>query len=130
MKAYSIDLRQRIIEAYENQEGSQRALAKRFKVSLSFIQKLLKQYRESGNIAPSQRGKGFPAKLTNHTDVVEKLVSEKNDATLKELQESLEKETGIRLSISNICRFLQKQKLTIKKNSKSYTSRDRKSSKS
>ena len=43
MKAYSIDLRQRIIEAYENQEGSQRALAKRFKVSLSFIWTLDKQ---------------------------------------------------------------------------------------
>ncbi|PSO78773.1 MAG: hypothetical protein BRC44_10280 [Cyanobacteria bacterium QS_4_48_99] len=55
MKTYSIDLRQKIIEAYQNQEGSQRQLAKRFKVSLSFIEKLFKQYRETGSVTPSQR---------------------------------------------------------------------------
>ncbi len=40
MRAYSTDLRQKVIDAYENQEGSQRNLAKRFSVSLTFIQKL------------------------------------------------------------------------------------------
>jgi len=31
MKAYSVDLRQKVVDAYEQQEGSQRELAKRFK---------------------------------------------------------------------------------------------------
>jgi transposase len=115
MKAYSIDLREKIISAYENQEGSQRQLAKRFKVSLSFLQKLLKQYRETGQIVPHVRGKGFKAKLTQHLDRVEKLIEEKNDATLKELQASLEQEIGLSLHPSNICRFLKKRKLTLKK---------------
>jgi hypothetical protein len=39
MKAYSTDLRQKVIDAYKNQEGSQRNLASRFSVSLTFIQK-------------------------------------------------------------------------------------------
>jgi transposase len=39
----SIDLRQRIIAAYEAKEGSQRQLAERFKVSLSFIRAPLKK---------------------------------------------------------------------------------------
>jgi hypothetical protein len=43
MKAYSLDLRQKIIQVYENEEVSQRQLAKRFCVALSFIEKLLKQ---------------------------------------------------------------------------------------
>ena len=81
MKSYSIDLRQKIIEAYQNQEGSQRQLAKRFKVSLSFIQILLKRYRESGEIASRQRGKGFTARLAKHIKTVEKIVADKNDAT-------------------------------------------------
>lgn len=115
MKAYSIDLRQKILEAYKNQEGSQRQLAKRFKVSLSFLQKLFKQYRETGHIAPRLRGKGFVSKLTQYTKTVEKLIEQKNDITLEELQLSLEKETGIKLHPSNICRFLQKRKLTLKK---------------
>lgn len=122
MKAYSIDLRQKIIEAYENQEGSQRQLAKRFKVSLSFLQKLFKQYRETRQIAPRSRGKGFIPKLAQYTNTVEKLIAEKNDATLKELQESLEKEIGIKLHPSNICRFLQNRKLTLKKNAKTQSS--------
>jgi transposase len=37
MKAYSLDLRQKIVTAYDNQEGSLREIAKRFKVSLSFV---------------------------------------------------------------------------------------------
>jgi transposase len=117
MKPYSIDLRQKIIEAYQNQEGSQRQLAKRFKVSLSFTQKLLKRYRETNEIEPRKSGKGFIARLEQHTQVVEKLVADNNDITLEELQNSLELETGVKLSISNICRFLQRKKLTRKKNS-------------
>lgn len=116
MKDYSIDLRTKIIEAYNNRESSQRQLAKRFKVSLSFVQKLLKRYRETGTLAPLPRGKGFPPKLAKYTDVVEKLVEEKNDATLKELQESLAQKTGVKLSQSNICRFLKARQLTVKKN--------------
>lgn len=52
MKAYSLDLRQKIVDTYLEGGISQRQLAKRFKVALSFIEKLLKQYRENGSIAP------------------------------------------------------------------------------
>jgi transposase len=43
--ALSIDLRKRIIEANENEEGSIRELAKRFKVGFASIWRLLKRYR-------------------------------------------------------------------------------------
>jgi len=42
MKAYSTDLRQKIIDVYGKEQISQRQLAKRFDVALSFIVKLLK----------------------------------------------------------------------------------------
>lgn len=51
MKAYSIDLRQKIIDVHNQEQVSHRKLAKRFNVALSFIVKLLKQYRETGEIA-------------------------------------------------------------------------------
>ncbi len=41
---YSLDLRQKIIEAYQNSEGSQRQLTIQFKVSLWFIQNRLNCY--------------------------------------------------------------------------------------
>jgi transposase len=43
MKAYSVDFRQKIIEVYNEGNISQNQLAQRFRIALSFIQKLLKQ---------------------------------------------------------------------------------------
>ena len=51
MAAYSIDLRQKILIAWPNKEGRQRELAKRFKVSLSFLRDFLRRYRETAQIA-------------------------------------------------------------------------------
>jgi transposase len=51
MAAYSIDLRQKILIAWQNKEGRQRELAKRFKVSLSFLRDFLRRYRETAQIA-------------------------------------------------------------------------------
>ncbi|OJJ20685.1 hypothetical protein BI308_20515 [Roseofilum reptotaenium AO1-A] len=63
MKAYSIDLRQKIIDTYYNQPISQRQLATRFCVALSLVQKLLKQYRLTGNVAPQPHRGGVKLKL-------------------------------------------------------------------
>ncbi|MDB9486684.1 helix-turn-helix domain-containing protein [Dolichospermum circinale CS-537/01] len=53
---YAIDLRSRVIMVWVAKEGSQRQLAERFKVSLSFIRDLLRRYRETGQIEPKQCG--------------------------------------------------------------------------
>ncbi|MEH2078489.1 MAG: hypothetical protein V7K89_00270 [Nostoc sp.] len=52
---YSKDLRERVIMAWEAKEGSQRKLAQRFKVSLSFVRNLLRQYRANGQIEAKRR---------------------------------------------------------------------------
>ena len=55
MQPYSLDLRQRIIDTYAEGNTSQRQLAQRFRVAPSFVQKILKQYRETGSLEPKQR---------------------------------------------------------------------------
>lgn len=116
MKAYSLDLRQKVIDAYNRKEGSQRQLAKRFSVSLSFIQDLLKRYREDGTIAPRAHGGGAPAKLNQkHVALVERLVEEDNDAILVELCERLEQHSGVRVSRATMGRLVVRQRLTRKK---------------
>lgn len=50
MFAYSVDLRQKIIETYKNKEGSIRQVSQRFKVSRNFVQKLLKQHQLLGSL--------------------------------------------------------------------------------
>lgn len=116
MKPYSLDFRKKIIIAYETESLSQRKLAARFNVALSFIQKLLKQYRETGSIAPKVRTKQTPPKLNDEQlSVLRRLVEERNDATLEELRGLLISEIGISVSRSTVDRMLKKLGLTLKK---------------
>ena len=117
MQPYSLDFRQKIIDIYENESISQRRLATRFGVALSFIQKLLKQYNETGSIAPKVRTQQTPTKLNEEQLMtLKRLVEQNNDATLAELQKLLEVETGVCISRSTVDRMLrQKLDITVKK---------------
>jgi len=102
---YSVDLRKKIIETYEENNLSQRELAKRFRVALSFIQKLIKQWRETGDLNPRPHGGGQKLKLTGDQIILlGDLVQEKNDATLDELRKQLEEKTQAVVSNSKISR--------------------------
>ena len=117
MKAYSVDLRQKIIDAHNQKEGSQRQVAKRFRVSLSFIENLLKRYRTDGTVEPRAHGGGQSAKLSPEQEsVIATLVEEDNDAILTELCDRLEQRAGVRVSRATMGRIVQKLKLTQKKN--------------
>lgn len=50
MKAYSLDLREKIVETYKAGGITQRELAARFRVSLFFIIKLLGQQRGAAKV--------------------------------------------------------------------------------
>jgi transposase len=65
MKPYSLDFRQKVVEVYKAGGISQRQLAKNFRVTLSFVQDLLKlkQKRESGTIAPKIRTQQTPTQM-------------------------------------------------------------------
>ena len=120
MKPYSCDLRQKVINAHNQKEGSQRQLAKRFSVSLSFVQSLLRRYRSSGTVEPLAHGGGQIPKLNNEQlALVGLLVESNNDATLVELCDRLEQQTQVKISRSSMGRITQKLNLTRKK--KHYT---------
>jgi len=121
MKAYSLDFRQKIIDTYVNDEISQRQLAKRFRVTLSFIQKLLKQHRATGVIAPKVRTEQTPTKLSaEQLTLLSEIVSANNDATLVELRDLLKQKTGVVIGRSTVARMLQLLNLTFKKNTSCY----------
>ena len=116
MKPYSQDLRQKIFDAYQRNEGSQRQLAKRFSVSLSFVQNLLKRHREHQTLEPKPHGGGAQPKLTHEQiGLVAQFIEQKNDATLIELCARLKTETGIQVSRATMGRLTQKLNLTRKK---------------
>jgi hypothetical protein len=51
MKPYSLDLRQKILQAYDQKLGSQRVLSALFGVSDVFLEQLLRRHA-TGEIAP------------------------------------------------------------------------------
>ena len=116
MQPYSIDFRQKIIEVYEQEKISIRNLAQRFRVAKSFIQKLLKQYQQTGDIKPKRQGGNSPPKVQG-ADLVSltEIIENNNDATLEELCELLAAETGVKVSRATMGRISQKLDYTFKK---------------
>ena len=53
MKAYSQDLRKRILETVLRGDGTLRQIARRFLVSVSFVTRLLQRHRSTGSLEPS-----------------------------------------------------------------------------
>ncbi|WP_275039086.1 transposase [Cylindrospermopsis raciborskii] len=105
-KPYSIDLRNRVIVAWVAQEGSQRQLAERFKVSLSFVRNLVRRYRETGQVEPKQCG-GYekPIIAGQYLNMIKSWLDEKNDLLLSELCDRLRETTDaerMRLSIESV----------------------------
>ena len=125
MKTYSTDLRQKIIDAYKNGEGSLRVIAKRFSVSLNFIWSLWARYKQTGSVEPKPHGGGRAATIdAKGLEVLRQLVHQYNDATLAELRERFVRKTGLEVSVSAISRALKKLKLTRKKKTFHASERD------
>lgn len=113
----SLDLRQRIIAAYQDKEGLQRQLAERFKVSLSFVRDLSRRHRETGRVEPKAHGGGAIAKLgIAQLPVVKALVEAQPDALLEELCERFTEKSGVQVSVSTMQRAVTRLKLSVKKN--------------
>jgi transposase len=116
MTSYSIDLRQKILHAYERRLGSQPALADIFGVSLSFVEKLLRRHRTTGELAPKLHAGGQRSRLETAAQVqVRRLVHAQPDATLEELCTRAAEMTGIRVSVPTMCRVVRRLGLPRKK---------------
>jgi transposase len=112
MRAYSNDLRERIVAAVERGEHSIRLIARLFCVSLSCVVRLLQHKRRTGSVQPKPHAGVPPRKLDAAADArLLELVTAQPDATLAELRDRL----GIRCSLMTIARALQRHKITRKK---------------
>lgn len=126
MKPYSNDLREKVIQAYQNKEGSLRDIAKRFKVSLNFVWLLLQRYLTTHSVDPKPHGGGHPLTLTpERLAILRELVEQQNDATLTELCDRFQQRTGIRVSRETLSRGLRRLRITRKKKTFHATEREK-----
>jgi transposase len=114
--ALSLDLRQRIVKAYENGEGSIRQLAKRFSTGPASIFRILKRYQQKGELHPKSSPGSPPFIDENGLNLIYKFLQKDNDATLQELCISFAQKTGMRIQIVTMHRAYQRLKLRYKKN--------------
>src|ERR671936_2111969 len=116
MKAYSLDLRTKILAAYHHKEGSIRQLAQRFTVSARFVGELVSRFRQTGSYAPKPHGGGNPPRIDRSKyDLLSALVQHQPDATLKELCLALAERCHVTASKSSMPRTLVRLQLTRKK---------------
>jgi len=105
METYSMDLRERVIRAYDQKVGTQEQVAKLFGVSARWIKKLLRRRRETGSIAPKPHGGGWTPKFSGEKlERLKALVEQNPDATLQELLE----QSGVDGSIMAVHRALER----------------------
>jgi transposase len=90
MKTLSLDLRERIVEAYDAQQNTREEIAGRFRVSLGMVKKLLVQRRKTKELGHRHRYSGRKAKiLPTYGDKLQALVAAQPDLTLEQIKEKL-----------------------------------------
>lgn len=91
MKTLSLDLRERIVAAYDRGDGTRLQIAQRYDVSESMVKKLLKQRVKTGDIGARHSNSGRKCKIEAvHENQLRLLVKEQADMTLEELRDALE----------------------------------------
>jgi transposase len=110
-RAYSDDLRCKVLSAYAAGKGTMRELAERFDVSHGWILKIHAAQRKSGSYkrVPQRR-----AASRIDSDLILRLVEAQPDIVLVELQQKAA-EQGVRASTVHLWRILRKLGLRLKK---------------
>ena len=91
----SIDLRRRVVEAYENNEGTYEEIAARFQVGEASVDRWLALKREQGSVEPKQMGgRRYCSFDEDAEEVLRFLVFENPDSTRDELVDQLAQEIG------------------------------------
>lgn len=108
MESYSIDLRKKVLAAYDRGKQTQE-IAEMFGVSKAWARRVKQRRREHGELAPRPRIGKHPVKVDRAR--LAELVEQRPDATLAELRDRL----GVECSISAVWRALRDLGLSFKK---------------
>ncbi len=116
-KAYSDDLRHKLVEAHQQGDGSLEVLAQRFHVSVGWARKVSAAFHRTGKwtrppSGPCGRRSMFTEEIREQ---VRGWIDEKPDLTLHELQSRLLGELQLKASIGRLWSLLRELELRLKK---------------
>ena len=115
MKPYSQDLRERILRALQAREDSQGAIAQRFAVSRSFVERLWQRWRQTGSCRALPHAGGRQRSLRTAERLIRRSVARDPDVTLAHLCEQVARHKGIQVSTKTMCVEIQRLRLPRKK---------------
>jgi transposase len=117
MKAYSQDLRERVVRACDEGRGTRQQIADLFGVSTAWVRRLLQRRRLTGSLAPRSHAGGPAPKMTpDRRDRLAALVTQQPDATRAELRDRLDAP----VHLSTVARAVRRLGLTVKKTTGRY----------
>jgi transposase len=111
-RAYSVDLRERILKDCDSGMSSEDA-ARKYSVSIASVYSWRKQRRETGSFAPQEYRRGQKRKLEPYENEVRQLVADHPDATLAELHALLPNKENV--TVPTLHNFLKHLKISWKK---------------
>jgi transposase len=113
-KAYSLDLRTRVIAFLGSGKGC-KAAASHFSLGYSTVLRWNKAYKEEERIAPKPIGKGRKPKLDVHSAWLLEQIARDSSISMREICAALYVEKAIRSSTSMVWRFFDQHNISFKK---------------
>ena len=112
MAPYSMDLRKRVVRAWDSGMDAESVAAK-YEVSRAWVHRLLQRRRETGSLAPRKQTKFRRRVLTVREEGrLATLITARPDATLTELRDAL----PTTAALATLWRTIERLGFTLKKN--------------
>lgn len=114
-KAYSIDLRKRVIDAVANGISTRRAAAQ-FSIGVSTVGTWYRVWQKEGRLEPGKQGQPIHSKRDNHEAFIVSLIDTSNrDITLQEIAAELASHKELKTCAATVHAFFKKRGITFKK---------------
>jgi len=113
-RAYSLDLRERVVASIEEGLSTHQAAA-RFSIGISTAGAWARLKRSQSDVRPGRQGKPKGSVLDAHADFILGVLEDKPDTTLDELVERLAAERAVRIVRTAVWKFLDRRAMTHKK---------------
>jgi transposase len=115
-EAYSVELRERVVAAFEAGEGSYAEIGDRFAVGEATVKRWVRLKRARGDVLPSPKGGGTPSGISG--DEIAEILSMLGDPTAGEMTATFNRSRRprARIHVSSMKRALHRHGYVVKKN--------------
>ena len=115
-EAYAVELRERVVKAYESGEGSYPTIATRFLVGEATVRRWVGQYRDVADVRPRRKAGGTPSAIS--VKELEAILDRHPDANAGEITAAYNvgRRGKARKHVSSIKRALYRAGYVVKKN--------------